>query len=80
MDNSVEDRLKNVMSSVFGIPKNDIQDDASPDTIDSWDSLKHMNLIVALEEEFETEFGDHDIIEMMNYKLIINLLEDSYKN
>ena len=80
MDNSVEDRLKNVMSSVFGIPKNDIQDDASPDTIDSWDSLKHMNLIVALEEEFETEFGDHDIIEMMNYKLIINLLKDSYKN
>ena len=80
MDNSVEDRLKNVMSSVFGIPKNDIRDDASPDTIDSWDSLKHMNLIVALEEEFETEFEDSDIIEMMNYKLIINLLEDSYKN
>ena len=80
MDNSVEDRLKNVMSSVFGIPNNDIQDDASPDTIDSWDSLKHMNLIVALEEEFETEFGDHDIIEMMNYKLIINVLKYSSNN
>jgi len=80
MDNSVEDRLKNVMSSVFGIHKNDIQDDASPDTIESWDSLKHMNLIVALEEEFETVFGDNDIIEMMNYKLIISVLKYSSNN
>ena len=80
MDNSVEDRLKNIMSSVFGIPKNDIHDNASPDTIDSWDSLKHMNLIIALEEEFETEFGDSDIIEMMNYKLIINVLKYSSNN
>mgnify|MGYP001172005292 FL=1 len=80
MDNSVEDRLKNVMSSVFGIPKNDIRNDASPDTIDSWDSLKHMNLIVALEEEFETVFGDNDIIEMMNYKLIISVLKYSSNN
>ena len=75
MDNSVEDRLKTVMSSVFGIPKKNIQDDASPDTIDSWDSLKHMNLIVSLEEEFDIKFDDNDIIEMINFKLIINLLK-----
>ena len=80
MDNNIEDRLKNIMSSVFGIPKNDIQDNASPDTIDSWDSLKHMTLIIALEEEFETEFGDSDIIEMMNYKLIINVLKNFSNN
>ena len=46
------------MSSVFGISKEDIKDDASPDNIESWDSLKHMNLIVALEEEFDLEIPD----------------------
>jgi len=70
MDNSVEDRIKNVMSSVFEISKDDIKDDASPDNIESWGSLKHMNLIVALEEEFNFEFSDDDISNNMNYQLI----------
>ena len=58
---SIEDRIKSVMSSVFHVPVEKIKDDASPDTIESWDSLKHMNLIVALEEEFRTEFNDNEI-------------------
>ena len=75
MKNSIEDRIKNVMSSVFGISKEDIKTDASPDNIESWDSLKHMNLIVALEEEFNFELSDDEIVEMMNYKLLIEIVE-----
>ena len=72
----VEDRIKNVMSAVFEIPVNQIKDNSSADTIESWDSLKHMNLVVALEEEFEIEFKDDEIIEMMNYPLIIEVLKN----
>ena len=74
MSTNNENRIKDVMSSVFDILKHDIKEDASPDNIESWDSLKHMNLIVALEEEFEVKFKDEDIIEMINYKLIVNIL------
>ena len=70
----MEDRIKYVMSTVFEIPVEQIKDDSSPDTIESWDSLKHMNLVVALEEEFEIEFMDDEIIEMMNYKLIKEII------
>jgi acyl carrier protein len=73
MDNSLDNRIKKVMASVFDISVEDIKYDAAPDTIESWDSLKHMNMIVALEEEFEVEFSNEDIIEMMNYKLILEL-------
>ena len=72
----VEDRIKNVMSAVFEIPVNQIKDNSSADTIESWDSLKHMNLVVALEEEFEIELTDDEIIEMMNYLLIIEVLKN----
>ena len=58
MENKVNDRIKNVMSSVLAVPIGEINDDASPDNIDSWDSLKHMNLIIALEEEFSLELSD----------------------
>ena len=69
-----EESIKNVMSAVFEIPEEQIKDDSSPDTIESWDSLKHMNLIVALEEEFEVEFTDDEILEMMNYALIESII------
>ena len=62
------------MSSVFEIPVEQIQDDSSPDNIDSWDSLKHMNLVVALEDEFNVQFTDENIIELINMKLILAVL------
>ena len=74
MDNSIDDKLKNIMSAVFEIPVEQIQDKSSPDTIESWDSLKHMNMVVALEEEFEVEFTDDEILEMMNYALIKSII------
>ena len=74
MKNKSEQRIKNVMSVVFEISVEEIKDDSSPDTIGSWDSLKHMNLVVALEEEFKTEFTEDEIVEMMNYTLIKSIL------
>ena len=67
MDDSIEVRIKNVMSVVFDIPVDQIKDNSSADTIESWDSLKHMNLVVALEEEFEIELTDDEI--PINYKI-----------
>ena len=70
MNKIMEERIKGVMSSVFYVPKGEIQSDASPHTINSWDSLKHMNLIVALEEEFGIEFDDENVGKLLNYDLI----------
>ena len=74
MGNKLAERIKKVMSAVFEIPVEQIKDDSSPDIIDSWDSLKHMNMVVALEEEFEVEFTEDEILEMMNYALIKSIL------
>jgi acyl carrier protein len=66
----MEGRIKAVMAAVFDIKTEDIDDNASPDTIGSWDSLHHMNLIVALEEEFGVTFNEEDMANMLNYQLI----------
>ena len=58
------------MAAVLEVPVDEITDESSPDNIESWDSLKHMNLVVALEEEFNIRFDDDEIVEMMNYGLI----------
>jgi len=66
----MEDRIKKVMRDVFNIDIASIGSESSPDNIENWDSLKHMNLIVALEEEFDIEFDDDDIENSLNFQLI----------
>jgi len=76
----MEDRVKKVMGSVFNVDIDLIKDNFSPDNIENWDSLKHMNLIIALEEEFEIEFDDEEIVDSMNYALILNIINHKVVN
>ncbi len=70
MNKSSEEKIKNVMSIVFDIPINQINDGTSAKTTISWDSLRHMNLIIGLEEEFEIEFNDDDIGNLLSFSSI----------
>ena len=74
MKNEIEERIKNVMSAVFEIAVDKFDEHSSPDSIESWGSLNHMKLVVALEEEFNVQFTDDDITELINMKLIIAVL------
>jgi acyl carrier protein len=63
-------KIKQVMSAIFEIPVESISDDASSDNIENWDSLRHLNLILALEEEFAVSIPDDEVGNLVNYKLI----------
>lgn len=66
----MEERLKRVLASVFEVPESSIDDSANPDVVEGWDSLNHMKLVVALEDEFGIKFSDEEILEMQSFKLI----------
>jgi len=66
----MEERIKNVMAAVFNIPPDKISNDASPHEIAAWDSLKHMNLILALEEEFDIRFEEAEIASLVSFEII----------
>ena len=72
----MEEKVSEIMSSVFGIPKEQINLNSSPDNIENWDSLRHMNLVVALEEEFGVSFSDDQMSELLNYQLIVLTLKE----
>jgi len=71
-----EQKLKQVLSRVFSVSLDMITDNASPDTIENWDSVRHMNLVLALEEEFDFEFTDDQVVEILSYKLIKIVLKE----
>ncbi|MCR8632381.1 acyl carrier protein [Paenibacillus radicis (ex Xue et al. 2023)] len=70
----MEQRIKEVMSKVFGLNIAAINEDSSPDTIDAWDSINHMTLILSLEQEFGIEFNDDVLDNTLDFRSILNYL------
>ena len=62
------------MAVVFDMEIADIPDNAAPGVIEKWDSLKHMTLIVALEEEFGIRFTDDEMADLLNLDLVHKII------
>lgn len=72
----IKDRMLGVMEDVFQIGKADITDQSSPESIKEWDSLKHMLLLMALEEEFEFRFTDNEMAQCLSVESIMEVLSN----
>jgi acyl carrier protein len=72
----MENRIRNIMSEVFKIPADSVNDKSSPDTIESWDSLKHLQLILSLEDEFEIIFNDDEIAAILSFDSIRSIINE----
>jgi acyl carrier protein len=77
MEKSAEARVFAILSTIMDVPAEQINRKSSPDTIASWDSLSHMKLVIALEEEFQVEFSDDQIVDMISVELILATLKES---
>jgi acyl carrier protein len=65
-----ETKLKRVVADVLGVPESSIGENTSMDTVSEWDSLKHLNLVLALEGEFGITFSEEQSFEILSYPLI----------
>ena len=61
-------RLEKILKEVFQVEK--INLDFSMDEIPEWDSFKHYELIVAVENEFKIKLEDADTIEITSIPII----------
>jgi acyl carrier protein len=69
--------IQEIMAEVFGVEPEAITIDASPDTIESWDSLRLLNLILALEQEFGVEFPSDQLQHLMSVEKILHALNQA---
>lgn len=75
---TVENRVRQIFAAVFHRPQESFTDDFSPDTDESWDSLGHVNLMTAIEEEFGLALTLEDELAMRNFGLVVLILEEYY--
>jgi acyl carrier protein len=73
---TTDDKLKQVMAAVLRVPADQIDDGTSPDTIEAWSSLAHLDLILAIEEEFGVTIPDEEVGDLTSYRLLRLTLDE----
>jgi len=69
------EQVRNIASDVFGVPATKITADSSPDSIDSWDSMQHLNLVLAVEETFGVQLEPEAIEQMKTIGAVAALVD-----
>jgi len=61
---STFDEVRSIASDIMGIPAARLTADSSPETVENWDSVQHLNLALALEEKFSLQLSPEEIEQM----------------
>ena len=72
----MEDKIKEILATVLEIDQSDVNNDTNPNTVSNWDSLRHMKLVFAIEDEFGVQFSDDQIIQLTDVGKIINCIKE----
>jgi len=70
----MEERVKQVMGDVLDLDPDSIDGDTTMDSVESWDSLTHINLCLSLEQDFQVSFTVQEMEGMLSYEDIIRVL------
>lgn len=72
---ALEEQVKQIMADVLDLDPASIDLSTTKDGTSAWDSLNHINLIVALEQQFQTSFDVSEIESMLSFSDIVETLE-----
>ena len=70
----VYETLNEVFRDVFDDPSITVDDSTTSDDVDGWDSLEHINLIAAIEQEFGVKFNMGQVVSMKNVGEMVDII------
>lgn len=70
----VYETLNGVFQDVFDDESITVNDETTSDDIDGWDSLEHINLIAAVEQEFGVKFNMGQVVSMKNVGEMVDII------
>lgn len=72
----MDKRLTGILAEVFRLKESEIHPDLQKNDVGSWDSLKQMDLVMTLENEYGITLAIPDIIRMVSVGEIVNVLKE----
>ena len=70
----IYERLNNVFRDVFDDDSITVCETTTSNDIEDWDSLEHINLIVAVEQEFGIKFNMKEVTTMKNVGEMVDII------
>ena len=70
----VYERLNEVFRDVFDDEDITVNDATTADDIEDWDSLEHINLVVAVEKEFRIKFNMGEVNSFKNVGEMVDII------
>ena len=70
------ERVRAVVASVLELLEEQLEPASSPDSIETWDSIQHLNMVLALEQEFGVQFTPEEIEQMLSLELMALLVQE----
>lgn len=74
-EQEIYDRLNEVFRDVFDEDDIEVNADTTADDIEDWDSLAHINLIAAVEDEFGVRFKMGEVSSMKNVGEMVEIIK-----
>ena len=71
----IRDKLETLFKNTFNIKDENINK-ATQNNLKNWDSVNHMNLILAIEKEFDITLDNNDVIKLSDFKSCFQLIKN----
>lgn len=74
-NNHTDEKVRTLLAEILQLPETTIADGLMMKDVDSWDSLKHMELVMLLEQTFNLQFSFDEIVAMQSVREIKRVLK-----
>lgn len=74
----MEERIIEIMKDVLEVQ--DIEVNSTQETVENWNSLRHLNLVSELEDALDVEFDPAEIAEMKSVGLIAQVIRQKLES
>ena len=72
--NEIYERLNEVFQDVFDDDSLTVNPNTTAADIEDWDSLSHITLMAAVEDEFRMKFSMKEVVELKNVGEMVNII------
>jgi acyl carrier protein len=71
------DRVRSIVADVLQLPEESVTDDLGFNETRQWDSVNHINMMLALEEAFGISIADDQVVELTTVGAIRRYLAET---
>jgi acyl carrier protein len=76
---NIDERVRGVIAEVFGLDPGEVGPGTSIETVEAWDSLQHLTVVLALEEEFDIQLDDEQTVAAVSFPAMTEIVRERLK-